>query len=154
MEWNLLASCKIVPLEFRQREGNFRNLRKMRWKFKYYGEKVKQLWEHLSRRKKLCGGTMFETYFEGNSCEEKLNSSKLSALRRIEWFPLEFSFSFFFSPLFFFWYWKLIDVEELSREKSTRESQLFLNNFRINIPKILKNWRKESSRSESETLFD
>lgn len=97
---------------------------------------------------------MFETYFEGNSCEEKLNSSKLSALRRIEWFPLEFSFSFFFSPLFFFLYWKLIDVEELSREKSTRESQLFLNNFRINIPKILKNWRKESSRSESETLFD
>lgn len=44
---------------------------------------------------------MFETYFEGNSCEEKLNSSKLSALRRIECFPLEFSFSFFFSPLFF-----------------------------------------------------
>lgn len=102
VEWNLLASCKIVPLEFRQREGNFRNLRKMRWKFKYYGEKVKQLWEHLSRRKKLCGGTMFETYFEGNSCEEKLNSSKLSALRRIEWFPLEFSFSFFSLHFFFF----------------------------------------------------
>lgn len=45
---------------------------------------------------------MFETYFEGNSCEEKLNSSKLSALRRIEWFPLEFSFSFFSLHSFFF----------------------------------------------------
>lgn len=96
------------------------------------------------------------TNFEGDRCEEKLNSSKLSAVGKIEWIPLEFPFSFFFSLTFFFWYWKLIDVEELSREKSTRKrANFFLNNFRINIPKILKKIREKNPRDPRiETLFD
>lgn len=92
--------------------------------------------------------------------EEKLNSSELSALKEIEWIPLEFPFSFFLSsPLsfFFFWYWKLIDVEELSRKKPTsreRESQLFRTIFKINIPKILKKQRESETLSNTFNLIE
>lgn len=67
------------------------------------------------------------TNFEGDRCEEKLNSSKLSAVGKIEWIPLEFPFSFFFSLTFFFFL--ILEINRCRRiiegEIDERESQLF-----------------------------
>lgn len=99
------------------------------------------------------------TNFEGDRCEEKLNSSKLSAVGKIEWIPLEFPFSFFFSLTFFL----ILEINRCRRiiegEIDKRErANFFLNNFRINIPKNIKNIKKIREKNPRDprikTLFD
>lgn len=65
---------------------------------------------------------MFETNFEGNRYEEKSKSSKLSALKKMEWIPLEFPFPFFFSSSFFM----ILEINRCRRiiEGETNEREL------------------------------